>query len=145
MKPPVIYSLCPLIQVYDMPVSLAFYRGLLGFEVIQQSSPGDDCDWVWLKRGAAELMVNTMYESDSRPAKPDDGRNHHHSDTGLFITTPDVEAMYAFLCHHGIAVEPPVVTPYGMKQLHLKDPDGYGICFQWTAAEQRRQSEPSMT
>jgi len=25
------------------------------------------------------------------------------------------------------------VAPYGMKQMYLADPDGYGICFQWTA------------
>jgi hypothetical protein len=31
----------------------------------------------------------------------------------------------------GIQVEAPVVAPYGMKQLYLKDPDGYTICFQW--------------
>jgi hypothetical protein len=23
------------------------------------------------------------------------------------------------------------VPPYGMKQMSLRDPDGYGICFQW--------------
>ena len=33
--------------------------------------------------------------------------------------------------HH---VEPAVVRDYGMKQLGLKDPDGYGLCFQWRAA-----------
>jgi hypothetical protein len=27
-------------------------------------------------------------------------------------------------------VKPPVVTGYGMKQLYLKDPDGYEICLQ---------------
>lgn len=32
---------CPLLQVFDMPTSLAFYRDVLGFEVIQASPPGD--------------------------------------------------------------------------------------------------------
>jgi hypothetical protein len=31
----------------------------------------------------------------------------------------------------GIASEQPKVAPYGMKQLYLRDPDGYGVCFQW--------------
>jgi hypothetical protein len=25
------------------------------------------------------------------------------------------------------------VAPYGMKQMSLRDPDGYGLCFQWEA------------
>ncbi|MCO6454362.1 MAG: VOC family protein [Pirellulaceae bacterium] len=135
MKPPELRELCPLIQVFDMPVSLAFYRDILGFEIVQQSSPGDNCDWVWLKRDAAELMLNTMFESDSRPAYPDEVRYKNHGDTGLFIGTPNVDAMYEFLTHRLIASEPPVVRPYGMKQLYVKDPDGYVICFQWTAAD----------
>ena len=28
---------------------------------------------------------------------------------------------------------PPKVAWYGMKQLYLTDPDGYGLCFQWKA------------
>ena len=27
----------------------------------------------------------------------------------------------------------PIDTSYGMKQLYLKDPDGYELCFQWRA------------
>lgn len=29
--------------------------------------------------------------------------------------------------------EPPAVQSYGMKQLHLSDPDGYGLFYQWPA------------
>lgn len=133
MMPPELRGLCPLIQVFDMPVSLAFYRDILGFDIVQQSSPADNCDWVWLKRNGAELMLNTMFESGSRPAEPDKARRQGHGDTGLFIGTPNVDAMYEFLTQCGIASDPPVVTPYGMKQLYVKDPDGYGICFQWYA------------
>ncbi len=90
-------------------------------------------------------MLNTMFESDSRPANPDEVRTKNHGDTGLFIGTPNVDAMYEFLTHRGIASEPPVVRPYGMKQLYVKDPDGYSICFQWTAAEQSGVPEPPIT
>jgi glyoxylase I family protein len=30
-------------------------------------------------------------------------------------------------------VNEPKVAPYGMKQLYVRDPDGYGLCFQWPA------------
>jgi hypothetical protein len=26
------------------------------------------------------------------------------------------------------------VAPYGMKQMYLHDPDGFGLCFQWKVA-----------
>lgn len=136
MAPPETRGLCPLIQVFDMSASLSFYRDLLGFEIVQQSSSDDHCDWVWLKRDDAELMLNTMFETDSRPARPDAGRTMSHGDTGFYIGAPDVDAMYEYLTKCGIAAQAPVVTPYGMKQLYLKDPDGYSLCFQWKASEQ---------
>ncbi len=52
----------PLIQVYDMPTSVAFYRDVLGFALVDQSSPGDDFDWGWLRLDDADLMLNTAYE-----------------------------------------------------------------------------------
>ena len=36
----------------------------------------------------------------------------------------------AYLRGKGVRIEPPVIAPYGMKQLHLADPDGYAICLQ---------------
>jgi hypothetical protein len=34
-------------------------------------------------------------------------------------------------------VQPPKVAWYGMKQLYLRDPDGYLICFQWPERQER--------
>jgi len=56
-----------------------------------------------------------------------------HGDTGLFIGAPDVDAVYAHLRTKGLDMKEPKVAPYGMKQLYVRDPDGYGICFQWKA------------
>ncbi|HMD77601.1 MAG TPA: VOC family protein [Terracidiphilus sp.] len=128
-------GLCPLIQVYDMPTSLRFYRDLLGFEIYSSSAPStpDNSGWVSLKRNGAELMLNTAYDADSRPAAPDPTRLAGHDDIGLFIGCPDVDAAYRYLSDKGLNVRPPKVAPYGMKQLYLKDPDGFGICLQWKA------------
>ena len=134
MTRPRIEGLCPLIQVFDMPTSLTFYRDLLGFEVVQQAPVGDNCDWAWLKLGSAELMLNTRYEPCGRPPAPDPAQIVAHSDTCLYFGAPDVEAMHAYLRENGIMANKPKVAPYGMRQLYLKDPDGYGICFQWPSA-----------
>ncbi|MBN9689590.1 MAG: VOC family protein [Verrucomicrobia bacterium] len=141
MKPPKVRGLCPLIQVFDMPASLAFYCDLLGFEMVQQAPPGDRCEWAWLAREGAELMLNTMYEADARPQTPDPARITAHGDTTLYLGAPDVDAMYEYLRTCEIEIDPPVVRPYGMKQLSLKDPDGYGVCFQWPSV--RPDSEPT--
>ncbi len=51
-----IKGIAPLLQVFDMPASLNFYRDILGFEVIQSSGQGNDVDWVLLKLNDVDLM-----------------------------------------------------------------------------------------
>jgi catechol 2,3-dioxygenase-like lactoylglutathione lyase family enzyme len=124
-------SLAPLLQVFDMPTSLAFYRDTLGFTVEEQSPPaGDRCDWVLLRLGPVVLMLNTAYEQHERPAVPDPTRVAAHNDTALFFGCSDPDETYALLRARGVAAEAPIVAPYGMKQLWLKDPDGYTLCLQ---------------
>src|SRR5215469_14717634 len=130
-------SLTLLIQVYDMPTSLHFYRDLLGFEIVHTSpalgGPGR-FHRVMLRSGGAELMLNTAYEyDDQRPVPPDPARTRAHEDTCLYIGCPDVDAAYQELTAKGVAVNPPKIAPYGMKQLYLRDPDAYALCFQWRA------------
>jgi catechol 2,3-dioxygenase-like lactoylglutathione lyase family enzyme len=128
-------GLTPLIQVYDMPTSLRFYRDQLGFEIVH-TSPAlggpDRFHWVMLHSGAAELMLNTAYEfDDQRPVPPDPTRTRAHGDTCLYIGCSDIDAAYQELTAKGVAVKPPTIAPYGMKQMYLRDPDGYALCFQW--------------
>lgn len=118
-------SLCPLIQVFDMPTSLAFYCDALGFE----SMDGTD-NWQLLRLGDAWLMLNTAYEAHDRPSRPEPGRIAAHRDTGLFIGVEDADAVFAELTAKGLTIKPPRTVAYGMRQLYLLDPDGYEICFQ---------------
>ena len=131
-----ICGVTPLLEVYDMPASVRFYRDKLGFKIVQ-SSPvlGEDFfHWAWLRLGDAEVMLNTAFESnEDRPAEPDRVRTAAHGDTCLYFGCPDVDATYRELRGKGVESREPTVTGYGMKQLYLRDPDGYGICFQWPA------------
>jgi hypothetical protein len=54
-----------------------------------------------------------------------------HDDTCIYFGCPDVEAAFMYLREKGVALNPPKIAPYGMKQLYLHDPDGFGLCFQW--------------
>jgi uncharacterized glyoxalase superfamily protein PhnB len=132
-----IQGVCPLLQVFDMPNSIRFYRDLLGFQVITTSpvlsDDQDDVNWAMLRKNGSPVMLNTAYEPESRPAAPEPGRFAGHSDTCLYFGCPDVDGAYAYLRSRGLEVPEPKIAPYGMKQLYITDPDQYSICFQWTA------------
>jgi glyoxylase I family protein len=129
-----IRGMAPLLQVFDMPTSIAFYRDVLGFEVVTTSKPGaENFGWALLRLNGMELMLNTAYEEDCRPPEPDRARIAAHDDTAIFFGCPDVDAAYAHLRSRAENVKEPKVAPYGMKQLYVRDPDGYNLCFQWPA------------
>lgn len=62
-----VHGVAPLLQVFDMPTAIRFYRDVLGFKVWATSEPGDDCNWARIKLNGAEVMLNTAYEADRRP------------------------------------------------------------------------------
>ena len=133
MNPPV--GLTPLIGVFDMPMALAFYRDLIGFEVVAASPEVDTLEgrfshWVWLRFGAAEIMLNTQYDSNERPERPMENRANIHGDTCFYIGCSDVDAAYENLTQRGLKADPPKAAPYGLKLFSVKDPDGYTIVFQ---------------
>src|SRR4249920_911039 len=94
-------GLAPLIQVFDMPTAVAFYRDVLGFSVVSQSEPGDDFDWGLLTLDGATLMLNTAYERQDRPPAPDPARIAAHEDAALFFRCRDVDAAYEHLRTRG--------------------------------------------
>src|SRR3954452_3644149 len=126
----VIRGLAPLLQVFDMPASVCFYRDVLGFDLVATSRPGERFDWALLRLNGIELMLNTAYEEDARPAVPDAARVAAHEDTALFFGCPDIHGAYEHLRVNGMDLKEPVIAHYGMKQLYIRDPDGYGLCFQ---------------
>jgi glyoxylase I family protein len=123
-------GMTPLIQVFDMPRALAFYRDILGFEVVSDSGDGDSSSWIWLRLNGADLMLNDQYEPGSVPSAPPAERTRWHGDTCLYFGCADPDAAYEYLRSKGIELDPLTVAPYGMKQLYVHDPDGYNLCFQ---------------
>jgi glyoxylase I family protein len=124
-------GIAPLLQVFDMPTSLNFYRDILGFSIVQSSGQGDDVDWVLLKLNGIELMLNTAYEKHNRPPMPDLKRKDAHGDTILYFGCPDIDTTYAYLIEKGLAIKKPEITGYGWKAINLIDPDGYHLCFHY--------------
>jgi putative membrane protein len=79
----------PLLQVFDMPRSLAFYRDALGFEIVDSApggASGDAVDWARLRRGGAGL--------DAGPARGllSDGTRQSRDETTMPQTTRSAAA-----------------------------------------------------
>jgi catechol 2,3-dioxygenase-like lactoylglutathione lyase family enzyme len=123
--------MAPLIQVFDMPASLRFYRDVIGFEINMSSGEGDDVDWVLLKLNDIELMLNTAYEKQYRPIEKDEKRVKSHADLTLYFGYPDIDTLYTYFKNKGLELKEPVITGYGWKALYLYDPDNYQLCFHY--------------
>jgi catechol 2,3-dioxygenase-like lactoylglutathione lyase family enzyme len=119
----VIHGLSPLLYVDDMDRSAAFYGNKLGFEMTQQWAPEGKLQWCLLKRGNAEVMLQQANEEDGMA----EARGHG---VIFFFGCENADGVHAELLANGLPLEPPKVAFYGMKQLFLKDPDGYELCFQ---------------
>jgi glyoxylase I family protein len=125
-------KLTPLIGVFDMPTALAFYRNKLGFSVVSASpevetAEGRFSHWMWLRSGGAEIMLNTLFDSNERPTEPPERRS---KDTVFYLGCSDVDLAYQELRSRGLEIEPPKIAPYGLKLFSVEDPDGYTIVFQ---------------
>jgi hypothetical protein len=48
----------------------------------------------------------------------------------FFLRCDNADVIHAEMVANGLKLEPPRVAFYGMKQLFVKDPDGYELCFQ---------------
>jgi catechol 2,3-dioxygenase-like lactoylglutathione lyase family enzyme len=122
-------GMAPLLQVFDMPTSISFYRDKIGFQVIDPTH--DDVDWALLRFNDVELMLNTAYEKHDRPPVRDASRIAAHADTSIYFGCPDVDAAYFFLSEKGVILDKPVITSYGWKAIYVYDPDNYCLCFHW--------------
>lgn len=97
--------------------------------------PAPEFDWVMLSLNGTRLMLNTAYDGGERPPQPEPARIAAHEDTTLYFGCPDVDRAFDHLRTMGVNVTAPKVSWYGMKQLYVRDPDGYLLCFQWGAGE----------
>jgi glyoxylase I family protein len=125
-------GLTPLIGVFDMLTSLAFYRDVLGFAVVSASpevvtAEGRFSHWMLLHFGGAEIMLNTLYDSNERPTERPEKTS---KEAAFYIGCSDVELAYQELTTRGLKSKPPHVAPYGLKLFSVEDPDGYMIVFQ---------------
>ena len=133
---PKLTSCTPYLEVFDMIASKAFYCEVLGFELISatpqvETKEGRFSHFMRIRRGDLDLLLNTAFDSNARPAARDPARERGHGDMALYIDCDDVEALYAELTGRGLPADPPAATGYGYLGFTVKDPDGYRLTFHW--------------
>src|ERR1700716_57461 len=98
-------AVVPILPVADLATSVAYYVDQLGFELQWQSDP-----MASVKRGGASIML----------CDGDQG----HAGTWLWISTTDVDALYAELEARGARLRhAPANYPWGSRECQVMDPD----------------------
>ena len=100
----------PVLDCADMAVSLAFYRNKLGFHA---DTWGEPPTFAILQRGAVTLALAQV----DKPAV--------NKTWAAYLYVTDVDAVYAELMAHGVAIaEPPEDRFYNCREFTVDDPDG---------------------
>lgn len=118
-----ISQLWPLLDVASLERSIGFWRDKLGFSLVaHDGGPDRHMGWCRLERDGASIMLQGGRD-EHRAAPPGGG-------ICLYFVCDDADAIHAELSRRGLALAPPKVAYYGMKQLYVPEPDGYAICFE---------------
>ena len=120
---PQLKSLVPMLSVADLKRTKSFYCDGLGFRVASTFGTPDPV-WCLLERDSVRLMFN-FPGSDVEADLPKRAK-----DLQVYYFYPDdVTALHAEWTAKGVAVTELRVTSYGMRELEIRDPDGYWLWF----------------
>ena len=101
----------PVLASLDLAQSRQFYEERLGFACLLQMS-----DYLILARDGCELHFWLCQE------------RHVAENTSCYVRA-DTEALHADFAQRGLPLAPPVVRPWGMKELYVIDPHGNLLKF----------------
>lgn len=105
--------------VNDVEASVAFYTGLLGFELVQQFGPA----MAITKKGDLTLWLAGPAASASRPMP--DGRQPTPGGWNRFVVeVDDIEATFAALRASGASTRNEIISGPGGRQVLVDDPSG---------------------
>jgi uncharacterized glyoxalase superfamily protein PhnB len=121
---PRVTGIAPFFLVTDVVRAAEHYRDKFGF-AIRGYFFEDPPVFAMVGRDDQIVMLSLMTAGRG-------GSNRDHKDDALdaYIWVDDVDALYAELQQRGAdLVGPPQLRIYGMKELEVRDLDGYVICF----------------
>jgi predicted enzyme related to lactoylglutathione lyase len=106
------------LEVNSIEESLAFYNGVLGFQVIKHT-PDSEPPMATLQAGALKISLAQHLETMLKRGR---GVN-------FFLGVDDVDEYYRQLKERGADVWPPADEGWGGRFITLQDPDKYRLFF----------------
>jgi lactoylglutathione lyase len=122
------------IQVADLERSVAFYRDILGFELVFQWNP--QAEYILRMPGGDVFLELLDYRNVERT--PVDTRTANPGTAHIAFYTDDCDALYAELVAKGVGSVSPPQSPTigpnkGGRAVYMIDPDGVRVEFIQTA------------
>lgn len=124
--------------VEDVLRTVAFYRDVLGFDVVligPSAGRGQGVAWALLRCGPAEVFVQSRAVLEGTLPLPALARP---GAVTLYLATPDVAALYARVRSHACLIRPPHRLGPGTRALAVLDPDGVLLVFSESAERTAR-------
>ena len=110
----------PIVPVRDVAGTIAFYETHLGFT---RGFAADDGSYGIVNRG--HICIHLQHTDDEDVLKVTT------TNMSMYVETDNIEALYETV----MATDPPTQTrapfdqPYGMREFHIKDPNGFLMFF----------------
>lgn len=122
------------LEVNSIEESLAFYHGVLGFEIIKHNADSEP-PMATLQAGALKLSLAQHLETMLKRGR---GAN-------FFFGVDDVDKLYAQVKEHGAEVWPPADEGWGGRFITLRDPDNYRLFFVTWDVDAQSSSAPNLS
>jgi uncharacterized glyoxalase superfamily protein PhnB len=120
-------AVIPNLVAADMARAVAFYRDVLGFDLVRSVPDEAPFVFAWLQRGGATVFFNDRkaveHDLPGLVAGPIGGT------FTLYVTMTGVDALYASVKDRVAVVMPIVTQPYGMREFAIRDSEGYVVMF----------------
>jgi uncharacterized glyoxalase superfamily protein PhnB len=140
------FPISVILTVRDAKATLAFYREKLGFQLENCWPDEKNPMWANLMLDGQSVMIGQWFPEeevkkwcgDGDPAEVEhklrESREFKAGKPGLGITTyimvPDIDAWHATVTKKGVQVfGKPKTQFYGIREVLMKDPDGYNFTF----------------
>ena len=105
------------LQVHDVDHSVAFYRDVLGFRVVQRPDMGFPGSWLLLGNVQLHLIAGREAGPDTTPIS---SRDNH-----LAFLSYEIDRVEEALLNAGVRYQVNYQGGTGLRQLFFKDPDGH--------------------
>jgi uncharacterized glyoxalase superfamily protein PhnB len=111
-------TVIPMIHVPDVRATADWYTSM-GFEILGQNVEDGEMNWAKLSFGNSEVMLNAGGKPSNEPRREVD----------LYITADSIDELYQRLKDQVQIVEDVHDTFYGMRELIIRDFNGFWITF----------------